>query len=64
MMKNSPYYCPGRGANPRPLAHPDFITSKESHTQLELINMTNKELDNGVLKASINYIDWSKQNNW
>ena len=33
-MKNSPYYCPGRGANPRPPAHPDFITSKESHTLL------------------------------
>ena len=32
--KNSPYYCPGRGANPRPPAHPDFITSKESHTLL------------------------------
>ena len=33
-MKNSPYDCPGRGANPRPPAHPDFITSKESHTLL------------------------------
>ena len=33
-MKNSPYYCPGRGANPRPPAHPDFITSRESHTLL------------------------------
>ena len=33
-MKNSPYYCPGRGANPRPPAHPDFITSKKSHTLL------------------------------
>ena len=33
-MKNSPYYCPGRGANPRPPAHPDFMTSKESHTLL------------------------------
>ena len=33
-MKNSPYYCPGRGANPRPPAHTDFITSKESHTLL------------------------------
>ena len=33
-MKNSPYYFPGRGANPRPPAHPDFITSKESHTLL------------------------------
>ena len=33
-MKNSPYYYPGRGANPRPPAHPDFITSKESHTLL------------------------------
>ena len=33
-MKNSPYYCPGRGANPRPPAHPDFITSKESHALL------------------------------
>ena len=27
-LKNSPYYCPGRGANPRPPAHPDFLTSK------------------------------------
>ena len=32
--KNSPYYCPGRGANPRPPAHPNFITIKESHTLL------------------------------
>ena len=31
-MKNSPYYCAGRCANPRPPAHPDFITSKVSHT--------------------------------
>ena len=33
-MKNSPYYCPGRDANPRPPAHPDFLTSKESHSVL------------------------------
>ena len=33
-LKNYPYYCPGRGANPRPPAHPDFITSKESHALL------------------------------
>ena len=33
-MQNSPYYYPGRGANPRPPAHPDFITSKESHALL------------------------------
>ena len=33
-MKNSPYYCPGQGENPRPPAHPDFITSKKSHTLL------------------------------
>ena len=33
-MKNSPYYFPGRGANPRPPAHPDFIASKESHILL------------------------------
>ena len=32
-MKNSPYYCPGRGANPRPPAHPDFITSGSRVTQ-------------------------------
>ena len=32
--KLSLLYCPGRGANPRPPAHPDFITSKESHTLL------------------------------
>ena len=25
-MKNSPYYCPGRGTNPRPPTHPYFIT--------------------------------------
>ena len=31
-MKNSPYYWPGRGANPRPPTHPHFITKKESHT--------------------------------
>ena len=30
--KNSPYYSFGWGANPRPPAHPDFITSKESYT--------------------------------
>ena len=33
-MKNSPYYFPGRDANPRPPAHPDFIISKESHALL------------------------------
>ena len=33
-MKNSPYYCPGRGTNPRLPAHPDFLASKESHTLL------------------------------
>ena len=33
-MKNFPYYCPGRGANTQPPAHPGFITSKESHTLL------------------------------
>ena len=34
MKKNSPYYCPGRGGNPRPPAHPGFITNKGSHTLL------------------------------
>ena len=33
-MKNSPCYFPGRGANPRPPSHPDFMRSKESHTLL------------------------------
>ena len=34
--ENSPYYFPGRGANPRPPAHLDFITTKESHTLLAI----------------------------
>ena len=29
--KLSLLYCPGRGANPRPPAHPDFITSKHEN---------------------------------
>ena len=33
-IKNSSCCCPGRGANPRPPAHPGDITSNESHALL------------------------------
>ena len=41
-MKNSPYDCPGRGANPRPPAHTDFI-KKNNNT---LPNMIDGKLGN------------------
>ena len=59
-MKNSPYYCPGRGANPRSPAHPDFLASKESHTLLvrplivhhQMVNPSDSSSDFDINKSS------------